>query len=173
MAKQRGATPSAGAAWSIGLALALFVVDQLTKQWVRDRFDLGESHTVIRGFFSLTYLRNTGAAWGLFGGRNFALIVLSLAVLTAMIAFRRHFLSASRIHYAAYGCMIGGILGNLADRIRLGWVTDFLDFQFGAYHWPSFNVADSAICIGVGLFIISSIRFPHRSLRTAPADGHD
>jgi len=122
---------------------------------VRDTFAYGESVPVIDGFFSLTYVRNTGAAWGMLGGHTHILTILSIVMLVAMIVFRRSFLNDTWAHRLALGLMIGGIVRNLLDRIRQNWVTDFLDFYVGAWHWPCFNIADAAICTGVGIYLIS------------------
>ncbi len=144
----------------IALLVALFITfsDQFTKQLVRDGFFLGESRVVIEGFFNLTYVRNTGAAWGMFGGQNMWLSLLSIVMLIVMVIFRRSFLSDTLAHRLALGLMIGGIVGNLLDRMRLGYVTDFADFYIGSSHWPAFNIADSGICIGVGIYVITSLR---------------
>jgi signal peptidase II len=139
----------------LGFLVAL--TDQASKYLVRLSFAVGESRAVIPGFFDLTYVRNTGAAWGLFSGQNGSLTILSVVLLVAMIFFRRSFLSDTWEHRLALGLLIGGIVGNIMDRLRLGWVTDFLDFHWRAYHWPSFNVADAAICTGVGIYIVSAL----------------
>lgn len=141
---------------SLWVALAIIVSDQITKQWVRGSFALGESRPVIDGFFDLTYVRNTGAAWGMFSDYSWALIALSIVMLILMVSFRGSFLSDTWEHRVAYGLLIGGIVGNLFDRIRLAAVTDFLDFHVAGHHWPSFNIADSAICVGVFIYILSS-----------------
>ena len=138
------------------LGLLLTILDQMTKQMVRWSFNVGESDVVIAGFFNLTYVRNTGAAWGILSGQNIGLILLSVIMLLFIIFFRRSFMSDTLVHRIALGMMIGGILGNLLDRLRFGWVTDFLDFYIKDYHWPVFNVADICICVGVGLYIVSS-----------------
>lgn len=151
------------------LALLIGGLDQITKQVVRDLFNLHQSIQVIPGFFDLTYVRNTGAAWGMFGGQNALLITLSLLMLAAMIFFRRSFLSDTLIHRVALGCMVGGIVGNLLDRMRMGYVTDFFDFYIGPHHWPAFNIADAAICTGVGLYVISSMWADRRARREALA----
>jgi signal peptidase II len=139
------------------LGLIITVLDQVTKYVVRLTFAVGESRPVIHGFFDLTYVRNTGAAWGILGGQNASLTILSIVMLAAILCFRRSFLSDTWEHRVALGLMVGGIVGNLMDRLRLGWVTDFLDFHWSGYHWPSFNVADAAICIGVGIYILSAM----------------
>jgi signal peptidase II len=85
------------------------------------------------------------------------LILISVAVLVLLVIYRRSFLDEQLSHRILLGLMVGGIVGNLIDRIRFGWVTDFLDFHIGTHHWPSFNVADSAICIAAGLYIITNL----------------
>ncbi len=140
------------------LGLAVILLDQLTKQGIRSAFVYGESRPVIEGFFNLVYVRNDGAAWNLLSGQGIILILISVAVLVLLLVYRRAFLQDQFSHNILLGLMVGGIVGNLIDRIRFGWVTDFLDFQFGTYHYPSFNFADSAICIAVGLYIISNYR---------------
>jgi signal peptidase II len=82
---------------------------------------------------------------------------LSITVLILLAVYHRRVLNSTLDHRIALGLMIGGICGNLIDRIRVGWVTDFLDFHIGTHHWPSFNIADSAICIAVGLYLLSSL----------------
>lgn len=141
---------------ALWIAMALAALDQVTKQVIRDTFALGELRTVVPGLFNLTYLRNTGAAWGMLRGHNVLLTALSATMLLTLSFFWKSFLNDSRSHRIALGCMIGGITGNLLDRIRLGYVTDFLDFHLVGRHWPSFNVADAAICAGVGLYFLSA-----------------
>ena len=138
------------------LALLIAVADQASKQWVRDTFALGESHHIIEGLFQLTYVRNTGAAWGMLGGQNIWLAALSVVVLALMVIFRRTFLSNTWEHRLALGLLVGGILGNVCDRIKLGYVTDFLYFHWHAHYFPAFNIADSVICVGVFIYILSS-----------------
>jgi len=132
---------------ALSISIIITVLDQVTKYFVRSGFALGESVSVIPGLMNLTYLRNTGAAWGMLGGQNTALTILSVVMLLVMIIFRRSFLSDTLTHRIALGLMIGGIVGNLIDRVRLEWVTDFLDFYVAGHHWPCFNIADAAICI--------------------------
>lgn len=141
----------------LSLTLVIVVLDQVTKELIRIGFALEETVPVIDGFFNLTYVRNTGAAWGILLGKNTMLIVVSFVVLGVMLLFRRSFLSPTWEHRTATGLMMGGIIGNLIDRIRLGYVVDFLDFYVADYHWPSFNVADAGICVGVSIYIFSSL----------------
>jgi len=137
--------------------LAILFLDQFTKQAIRTNLVYGDSIPVIDGFFNLVYVRNDGAAWNILSGHGIILILISFAVLVLLVVYRRAFLQEQISHKILFGLMIGGIAGNLIDRIRFGWVTDFLDFEFGSYHYPSFNIADSAICIAVVLYILTSL----------------
>ena len=143
------------------LSAVIVILDQVTKNLVMAKFYLGESVPVIPGLFNLAYVQNTGAAWGMLGGFNALLVTLSAVVLVILVFFRRSFLTDSLIHRVALGLMIGGIIGNLLDRVRLQYVVDFLDFCWQTHHFPAFNVADSAICVGVGLYMISAF-FPSK-----------
>jgi len=140
------------------LSLVIVVLDQVTKHAIRYSLSLGESKAVISSLFDLTYVRNTGAVWGSLQHQNEWLAVVSIMVLVLMALFYRYLAGGRMIFSAALGCIMGGITGNLIDRIKLGWVTDFLDFYWNTSHWPSFNIADSAICIGVGLYLLASLR---------------
>ncbi|MEI7851122.1 MAG: signal peptidase II [Kiritimatiellales bacterium] len=153
------------------LGLIVVLLDQLTKLWVRTSLIYGgEPQVVIPGFFNLVYVRNEGAAWGIFGGQMPILIILSIVVLILLAVYHRKVLNPTFDHRLALGLMVGGICGNLIDRIRVGYVTDFLDFYVGPYHWPSFNVADSAICIAVGLYMLSSLWHTSHPLKNAAND---
>jgi signal peptidase II len=139
------------------LGLGVLILDQLTKQAIRNHLVYGESRPIIDGFFNLVYVRNDGAAWNILSGHGIILILISVSVLVLLFVYRRSFLQEQFSHRILLGLLIGGIAGNLVDRIRFGWVTDFLDFQFGSYHYPSFNVADSAICIAIGLYVLTNL----------------
>lgn len=143
-------------AWSLIVALAL--ADQLTKILTLRFIPYQESIPVITGFFNLTHLHNTGAAFSMLHDNNLFFILLSGAVFIALIVLRRHF--TGLLMQWGWILLLSGIIGNVTDRIRLGHVVDFLDFQFGGYHWPAFNVADSCICIAAGLFVISGFVTP-------------
>ena len=151
------------------VALGIILLDQVSKEWVRHVLVLHDSIPVVPGFFNLTYIRNTGAAWGLFSGQNYALSLLALVMLLVLVMFRRKILPPGRIHRVALGFLCGGIVGNLFDRLRLDYVTDFLDFFWRSHHFPSFNVADSAICIGVGIYILSTLFTRPPAARENPA----
>ena len=139
------------------VALGIILLDQASKEWVRHAFALHESVPVVPGFFHLTYIRNTGAAWGMFSGQNLVLALLAVVMLAALLFFRRKILPPGRLHRVALGLLCGGIVGNLFDRLRLDYVTDFLDFFWRGWHWPALNVADAAICTGVGIYILGSL----------------
>ena len=145
--------------------IAVVVADQLTKWWVVTSFAHYEIRTIIPGFFNLTYITNTGAAFGLFAGRQTLgrqvfFLVVAMAALLVMFFSYRHYRSQGRLFLHAIGLIAGGALGNMIDRLRVGAVVDFLDFYVKGLHWPAFNVADSAITIGVGLFILGSMLAP-------------
>ena len=139
------------------VALGIILLDQASKEWVRHAFALHESVPVVPGFCHLTYIRTTGAAWGMFSGQNLVLALLAVVMLAALLFFRRKILPPGRWHRVALGLLCGGIVGNLFDRLRLDYVTDFLDFFWRGWHWPAFNVADAAICTGVGIYILGSL----------------
>lgn len=132
--------------------------DQLSKLWIVDVFQLYESREIIPGLFNLVYVVNTGAAFSILADVDspwrhyFFLIVGCIAVVGLTVAYIR-LMKENKYYYLPIGLIVGGALGNMIDRIRLGSVVDFLDFYFRNYHWPAFNVADSAICVGAVLFI--------------------
>jgi len=151
--------------WVVFIATGVVLADQLTKWLVLRHISEVRPVSVIAGFFQLVNWRNTGAAWGLLGGHNAWLAVLSVVVLALMVVYRRAFLSPRWEHRLALGLLGGGIIGNILDRLRLGWVTDFLDFHWQNHHWPCFNIADAAICTGVALYILSSFWLAGHPLR--------
>ncbi len=153
------------------LSVAVAVLDQVTKDQVMTHFYPGESLAMVPGFFDLVYVRNTGAAWGMFGGSNGWLALFSVVMLVVIVVFRRSFLSDTWIHKVAFGLMTGGITGNLIDRLRLNYVVDFLDFHWYSHHFPAFNVADSAICVGVGLYMLTALMSPTHPLRGPGPNG--
>ncbi len=143
--------------------IALVVAaDQLTKVWIVGNFTLFESREVIPGLFNLTYLTNKGAAFGLLNGdhgawRQIFFVVIAVIALIVLVIALRQVRGQGRIYSVALGLIAGGAAGNLLDRLRLGAVVDFLDFYYHGHHWPAFNVADSAITIGVTLLILQQM----------------
>jgi len=145
------------------LVAATLVLDRWTKVLIQKRFDLNESISVIDGFFNITYVRNTGVAFGIFSSISSPAKSVLLSVFTAcaavlVVTYSVRSPARNRLLQIALGLILGGALGNLYDRLAYGYVVDFLEFYAGSYHWPSFNVADSAISIGVGLLAIEIIR---------------
>ena len=142
---------------TVAYAVLIALLDQLSKVLVCYFLTDNQIVPVIPGIFNLVNWHNTGAAWGVFQDYNMVLAIISLVTVLALYFFRHSF----QIHHpgcaTALGLIAGGIIGNLADRLRLHHVVDFLDFYTGRQHWPAFNVADSAICVGVGLYFISSL----------------
>ncbi|ADH85875.1 signal peptidase II [Desulfurivibrio alkaliphilus] len=143
----------------------LLAVDQLSKLWVRAELALYESRQIIPGFFDLVHYTNPGIAFGLLadgdpGWRRFFFIGATVLALILLAVLYRHVRYQGRLYLYALALITSGALGNLLDRIRLGEVTDFLDFYWRDYHWPAFNIADSAITVGVLLFFVATWRHP-------------
>lgn len=142
------------------ITVSTILLDQVTKYIVIDRFRLGETISVLSGFFNLTYVRNTGAAFGLLAHADptfripFFVVVPFVALAAIAYIFRKIPEDDVKLS-VALSLVIGGAIGNLIDRVTLGYVVDFLDFHWRyRHHFPAFNVADSAICIGVGVLML-------------------
>lgn len=153
------------------LAGIVFVLDQLTKYWIIQRLPFGSygpgaSIEVFPNFFYLVHVGNTGAAWSMFTGMSVLLALLAGATLLAIFFWRRQLGLRQPAAQLAFGLLCGGITGNLADRIMHGHVIDFLDLHFGSYIYPTFNVADSAICVGVIGYVLWSLRQPATTTET-------
>jgi signal peptidase II len=156
----------------LALALPLYALDQATKWWIVKNFVPHEQRTVIPGIFDLCYFMNTGAAFSIGSGHNGFFIALSLAALIGLLIFYGR--GAFRDWPSRIGCglLVAGILGNLTDRLLHGHVVDFLLFDLHvrfANPWPAFNVADSCICIAVGLFLLASFLEGKRERQQQPA----
>ncbi len=141
------------------VALAVVFADRASKWLVAGRMTLHDSVSVLPGFFQVTYVQNSGAAFGLFAESRSewtsAMLVLfslmALIVVSVMLWKNSHSLTVTGIGLAL---IMGGALGNLWDRLLYGRVVDFFDFYIGTYHWPAFNIADSAIVVGAGLLVL-------------------
>ncbi len=158
----------------LGLALFIFLFDQLTKLLVLRYLDYAQDKDIIPGFFKLVHWGNTGAAWSLFRGNNAVLAGVAVAALVILFFARHHFDIHTMGGQISLGLIFGGILGNLTDRLRLNHVVDFLYFYVNrrdgsSLGFPAFNVADSAICIGVGLLFIMSWR--SETMKSASSEG--
>jgi signal peptidase II len=136
---------------------AVLLLDQLTKLWFEKHYILGESHAIIPGILNFTLVHNDGMAFGLFQGNNFALGAVVLLIMAGAVWFARQFdWRPSGINVVG-GLILAGAVGNLADRIRLGAVIDFIDVNLGFTRWPAFNVADSAITVAVAAILIATV----------------
>ncbi len=145
----------------LGLAALVVILDQATKAWVAGALPLFDGREIVRGFANLVHVRNTGVAFSLmarFDSRwlNPLLIGVTIAAIAGMIAYLR-LLPASGPAPWGLGLIVGGAFGNLVDRVRLGYVVDFLDLYFRTHHWPAFNVADVGITAGVILLALDML----------------
>jgi signal peptidase II len=157
------------------IAFLVVVVDQATKAIVQHflEYRLSEK-VVIPGFFRLVHWGNTGAAWSLFRDNNLLLAVVAILALGILYFTRHHFDVRSGLSQLAFGLICGGIVGNLIDRLRIGHVVDFLYFYVqqrggGEIGFPAFNVADSAICTGVGLIFLMTLKSEAKPKPVEPA----
>ena len=137
----------------------ILLVDQWTKYIVQERLPLYRRVEVIHGFFNLTHVRNTGGAFGIFGGERGGLgsllfVVISFIAIGCILFFFIKIKEDEKTFYLSFSLIFAGAIGNLIDRLRYGEVIDFLDFYLSSYHWPAFNIADSAICVGIGLMAL-------------------
>jgi signal peptidase II len=144
------------------IATGIVVLDQVTKIYIDHAFALHESLPVIPDLFSLTYIRNPGAAFGLFAQqsglfRSLFFSAVSLVAFIFLLIMVYQAPDADHWQISALSLLFGGAVGNLIDRVRLGEVIDFLDFYMGNNHWPAFNVADSAITIGVSILVLRMV----------------
>lgn len=144
------------------------VIDQATKILVDRTMELYQSIPVINGLFSITYVRNKGAAFSFlsnFDYRRPFFIAITLVAMIAIIVTFRKLRDDQRLAAVSLSLIFSGAVGNLIDRVRLGEVIDFLDVYWKTHHWPAFNVADSAICVGVALLALDMIREERRQVR--------
>jgi signal peptidase II len=166
MAKKSGFSTSSGNSllpW-LGIAAIVLLLDQLTKITIIRLFSYGESHPVT-SFFNLVLVYNKGAAFSFLaaqgGWQRWFFTVLGIAAaLFIVYLLKRH--AGQRMFCWALALILGGAIGNVIDRIAYGHVIDFLDFHVAGWHWPAFNVADSAICIGAALFVLDELRRVNR-----------
>lgn len=140
------------------IALVLFLIDQGTKYLIATNLNIGEQIPVIGNFFLITSHRNTGAAFGILEGKRWFFIVITIVVVVGLIWYLQKVKSSdNRLLPTALSLVLGGAVGNFLDRAVSGEVVDFLQFNFGTYTFPIFNVADSCIVIGVALIVLDSL----------------
>jgi signal peptidase II len=145
------------------VGLIILAADQATKRWVLYTLGYAQDLMVLEGFFKLVYWGNTGAAWSLFSGYNKVLAGVAILAVIGLFLGRHHFELQTAQGQVALGLIFGGIVGNLIDRVRVGHVIDFLYFYVlrrngSELGFPAFNIADSAICIGVGILLLQSLK---------------
>jgi len=142
----------------ITLIITLVTMDQITKIYIKNNFELYETKTVIPGFFNITFVLNPGAAFGFLAKLNdsyrqtFFLTVTFIAIILLIYLMFKE--KKYKLRLFSYSIILSGALGNFIDRIYLGSVIDFLDFYIKKYHWPAFNIADSCITVGVFLLFV-------------------
>ncbi|MFH1283411.1 MAG: signal peptidase II [bacterium] len=134
------------------LPVVCFMIDQISKLIIRNNLFLGESIKVFP-FLYITYITNTGTAFGLAKGNNTFFIIVILIVIFFIVAFKKSIFSPSWVSFISYSLILGGAFGNLLDRIMFGKVIDFIDFRF----WPVFNFADTFVSIGAILYLAESL----------------
>lgn len=147
------------------IAAVIVIADQVTKLLVDMTMELHESRPIVEGLVSLTYVQNRGAAFGMLNRADLpyqpALFAgLSVVALLAIGTYAARLPLTQRLAQTALTLVLGGAVGNLIDRVRLGYVIDFVDVYWRAHHWPAFNVADSAISVGVCLLVLDVLRSP-------------
>jgi signal peptidase II len=154
------------------IAVVVVIVDQVTKAIVRSQFELYEGVPVVPGFFDLTRVHNTGAAFGMMNGVDFpfkaaVLSLVAAAALAGLAIFAASLPAIQWLSRLGIALIIGGAAGNLIDRIALGYVTDFVDLYWRGWHFWAFNVADAAITVGVALMVLDMFGLGrHRVSRT-------
>jgi len=153
------------------IAFGVIFLDRVTKLAIIQTLRLGQGIPVIPGFFDIVFVLNPGAAFGFLATlsdqvRNPLFILVSILAVILIVFYRTHYLRSHRLVSVALGLVLGGAVGNLIDRLHYGMVVDFLDVHVGPYHWPAFNVADSAISVGVGLMILDMLLDWHRERKT-------
>jgi signal peptidase II len=153
------------------IALGIILLDRATKLVIIQTLRLGQGIPVIPGFFDIVFVLNPGAAFGFLATlsdevRNPLFILISILAVVLIVFYHTRYLRSHRLVSVALGLVLGGAVGNLIDRLYYGMVVDFLDVHAGPYHWPAFNVSDSAISVGVGLMILDMLLDWRRERKT-------
>lgn len=143
----------------IGLiSILCFFIDQIVKILVSNNLELNKSVEIVKNFLSITYVQNDGAAWSLFSGNRILLITITLIAIALIYFFLIKGRNLKKFDIIVYGLLLGGIIGNLMDRVIFGYVIDYLDFYLFNYNYPIFNLADTFIVISVFFIIIDMFR---------------
>jgi signal peptidase II len=154
------------------LSAAVIILDIWSKMLVVARIDLHEAVPVIPNLFQLVHVRNTGAAFGIGANASSRIVPMllnagAIAVFCVVVIYALRSAVSDRMLQTGLHLILGGAIGNLLDRFRFGYVVDFLDVYVGNHHWPAFNVADSAICIGIALLFFDMKKKPDTETATA------
>jgi signal peptidase II len=152
----------------LALAAVVIILDIWTKALVLARIELHETISVIPNFFQLVHVRNTGAAFGIGANAGSRIVPMllnagAIAVFCVVVVYALRSAVTDRVLQTGLHLILGGAVGNLLDRFRFGYVVDFLDVYVGNHHWPAFNVADSAICIGIALLFLDMRKKPEEA----------
>ncbi|TYO98558.1 signal peptidase II [Geothermobacter ehrlichii] len=149
-------------------------LDQWSKQVIVGSFDLYQSLTVVENFFHITYVRNRGAAFGMLADSPLRVpffIGVTLVACGIIVGYLHRLADDRKLAATALALIFGGAIGNLIDRVSLGEVIDFIDVHWYQHHWPAFNIADSAICVGVGLLLLDMWRHDRKGARETKEEG--
>ncbi len=149
--------------WYLSLIAVIIVVDQISKFFIKGNLKLYDHVTIIKGFFEIIYVRNKGVVWGLFSNSKNHIIptVITIISVIALITVIYIFIKTSKtckLELISLSFILGGAIGNIIDRFSIGYVVDFIDIYIKSYHWPTFNVADSFISVGIILLLITVLR---------------
>ncbi|GAB7025626.1 signal peptidase II [Geotalea toluenoxydans] len=153
------------------ISVLLIIIDQLTKLYIDRVMDLHSSITVIENFFNITYMRNKGAAFSFLSNFSYRIpffILVSVVAILVILSVVYRLRPDQKFAVVSLALIFAGALGNLIDRVRLGEVIDFLDVHWYRHHWPAFNVADSAICVGVFLLAVDMYLEERRQKKQGP-----
>ncbi len=156
------------------VSAVILLLDQASKLYIDSTFALYESVTVIENFFHISYVRNKGAAFGILASSSVRIpffIAVSVVASLGILWYLRHLRDEQRLVCFSLSLVFAGAVGNLIDRVRLGEVIDFIDVHWYSHHWPAFNVADSAITVGVGLLLLDMWREERRKERKGEPGG--
>jgi len=153
----------------VGVAVLVFAIDRVTKTWVSENIPLGTARPVVGDYVRIVHAQNTGAAFGLLPERTTLLSVLSVVAVLAIVYYYRQIASNSSLVSATLGMQLGGAFGNLLDRVRQGYVVDFVDVGIGDVRFWAFNVADSSIVVGIILVTLALWYEEHRAATPKPA----
>ena len=158
------------------LTLGIFALDHATKGLVRDRMSLYEAIELVPGYLRLSHIRNTGVAFGLLSDfqaswKPYFLAGMAVLAVAVIMVYGARVPAGRKLLHTALAVTLGGILGNFVDRLVFGYVTDFIEFHIReSFHWPTFNIADTAISVGIGLLLLDSIKNPDPSSAAAETE---